>query len=100
MANVNFKTKQEIEAERLVNWREFAQVSAFQARAALNSAGLRDQVETLMNDPNTDQTVKDAWEYATTFKRNSPTVLALANDLGLTDEQLDDLFTQAKDIEA
>lgn len=100
MGKIQFKTQDELSQEAIDNFRASAQVSAFQARAALNAAGLREKVESTMSDPATDQTVKDAWEYATTFKRNSPTVLTLATELGLTDEQLDNLFVQAKDIEA
>jgi hypothetical protein len=75
-------------------------VSRFQARAALYQAGLLDQVETLMSDPATDMIAKLAWADAQEFKRESPTIKALAAELGLTDTQLDDLFRQAATIDA
>lgn len=77
-----------------------SEVSRFQARAALLQAGLLDDIETYMADPETDPFVKLAWQDAQVFKRNSPTVLSLQPLLGLTDEQLDDLFRFAATIEA
>ena len=75
-------------------------VSRFQARAALLQAGLLGDIETYMADPATDPFVRIAWQDAQVFKRNSPTVLSLQPLLGLTDEQLDDLFRFAATIEA
>lgn len=77
-----------------------ATVTRFQARAALHNAGLLGQVETLMADPGTDRIAKLAWSDALEFKRNSPTVSAMAATLGLTGAQLDDLFRAASVIEA
>lgn len=75
-------------------------VSRFQARAALHLSGILTTVEALMSAPETDMLAKLAWQDAQEFRRNSPTVLAMAGALGLTDEQLDQLFEVAKSIEA
>jgi hypothetical protein len=75
-------------------------VSRFQAKAALLSAGLLDQVEAMMADPATPAVTKLAWAEAVEFNRQSPTVLAMASALSLTDQQLDDLFTAAAAISA
>ncbi len=75
-------------------------VSRFQARAALYQAGLFDQVETLMQNSETPMLARLAWQDAQEFKRQSPTVLAMASALGLTDEQIDELFITAAVIEA
>lgn len=75
-------------------------VSAFQARAALLQAGLLDDVETYMAQPETDPFVRLAWDKAQEFRRDSPTVNSLAAPLGLTTFQLDDLFRFAKTITA
>lgn len=75
-------------------------VSRFQARAALHQSGLLDQVEALMSDPQTDPTSRLAWTHATEFRRSSPTIATLAGPLGLSDEQVDDLFRAAAQIEA
>lgn len=81
-------------------WRGEMQVSRFQARAALLQAGLLEDIESYMNDPETDPFVKVAWQDAQVFRRQSPTVLGLQHILELTDEQLDDLFRFAATIEA
>ena len=88
------------EADKLAKWRQTASVTRFQARAALHLAGLLEAVETLMQDPNTDMIARLAWQDAQTFKRQSPTVLAMAAVLNLTDAQIDDLFITAAGIEA
>lgn len=77
-----------------------AVVSRFQARAALHLAGLLPAVETLMNDPATPMLARLAWADAQEFRRTSPTVLAMAAALDLTDEQLDELFNTAAGIDA
>jgi hypothetical protein len=68
-----------------------ASVTMRQARLALHRAGLLDQVDAAI----TDAEARIEWEYATTVERNSPLVQNLAAGLGLTEQQLDDLFTQA-----
>lgn len=75
-------------------------VTRFQARAALHLAGLLASVEALMAAPETPALAKLAWADAQEFKRNSPTMLAMAAELGLTETQLDELFTVAAGIEA
>lgn len=75
-------------------------VSRFQARAALLNAGLLDDVETLMADAATPALARLAWTDAIEFRRTSPTVLAMASALGLTEAQIDALFVDAAGIEA
>ena len=75
-------------------------VSRFQARAALHLAGLLESVETLMQAPDTNMLAKLAWQDAQEFRRDSPTVLAMAGALNLTDAQIDELFIAAAEIEA
>lgn len=75
-------------------------VTRFQARAALYNAGLLPQVEALMADPATGELARMAWADAQEFRRTSPTVLAMAAALGLSDVQLDALFVAAAGIEA
>ena len=73
-------------------------VSAFQAKAALMNAGLFVQSEnaaaavgglTLL-----------AWQEATEFQRQSPAIAALSAAIGLSDNQVDALFTAASKITA
>lgn len=100
MNNVQWVTPEEQATKSLQSWRNAAVVSRFQARAALRQAGLRDQIETIIADPDTDPLVVDAWADAQSFRRMSPTVLALADALGLAETEIDDLFRQADTIEA
>jgi hypothetical protein len=66
-------------------------VTMRQARLALLGAGLLDQVNAAITDP----AAQIEWEYATTVDRTSDLTQALAAGLGLTEQQLDELFTQA-----
>lgn len=75
-------------------------VSRFQARAALHLAGLLPQVDALMADPATDMLARLAWQDAAEFRRTSPVLLAMSAALGLTDAQIDDLFTTAHGVSA
>ena len=71
-------------------------VTPFQAKAALLQAGLLDAVKVavLAAPP----IVQLAWSDATEFTRDSPTIAALAAQLGLTDAQVDDLFIAASQV--
>ena len=73
------------------------QVTAYQAKIQLSRSGLYDSVVTTVNTSDNPE-LKIAWEVATTFERNSPFILALQPELGLTDAQVDDLFQQASQI--
>ena len=71
-------------------------ISPAQARLALLGAGLLDQVEAAVAAGS--RATQIAWEMATIIERSSPTVVALSAALGLTDAQLDALFTTAAGI--
>lgn len=45
-----------------------------------------------------DDTIKIEWEYASTIERNNPLVSTLGEQLGLTKEQLDNLFVEASKL--
>ncbi len=75
-------------------------VTRFQALAALHLAGHLPAVEAIMAAPETPMLAKLAWANALTFERSSPTLAALASSLGMTDADLDALFTAAASIEA
>lgn len=75
-------------------------VTAFQAKAALLKADLLDDVEAMMNSPETPRIIKLAWSEALTFERQSPTVVSMGSALGLTDSELDALFVFASTVTA
>jgi len=68
-------------------------VSAWQIRKALNQLDLRDAVEQAVAQA--DRETRDAWEYATEFKRDHPLVVSLGAALGKIPEELDALFALA-----
>lgn len=72
-------------------------VTRFQAKAILHLQGLLTNAETIVNS-STDPLVKLVWNEALYFERNSPTLNALAEQLQLTSDQLDDLFIAAEQI--
>jgi hypothetical protein len=66
-----------------------------QARQALYQAGLLDQANSFIAAiPGSDgDKARIAWEYAGDVERANPLVAQIAASIGLTDQQLDDLFT-------
>lgn len=74
------------------------QVTMRQARLALLGAGLLDDVDAAIAsvpDPVQRKAAQIEWEYASTVERQSAFVQQLAAGLGLSAEQMDDLFVQA-----
>lgn len=68
-------------------------VSPRQIRQALTRAGLRTSVEETVATG--DQDIKDWYEFATAFERDNKYVVAMSVTLGVTEQQLDDLFILA-----
>jgi hypothetical protein len=75
-------------------------VSRFQALAALQMQGMLAAVVAIFADPAVDPIQKLAWDNATEFRRDSPTLAALAGKLGMTSAQLDSLFILAASLVA
>jgi hypothetical protein len=73
------------------------EISAFQAKAALAQAGLLDDIETYMTTE-ADVLTKLRWQEAPTFRRNNTALMQIAADIGITEEQLDQLFEIGKQI--
>ena len=74
-------------------------VSRFQAKAALDDAGLLDAIEDYMSGEDVPRRVRLAWQEAQ-FKRGSRMINDLAGGFGLSEEKLDELFLAAQEIEA
>ena len=94
------ETPEEVPTQSKEEWRATTEVSRFQARVALYNFGLLDAVNKLMSDPTVPFTTKEAWESAQVFKRNSPTVIAMGAGLKLTEDQIDELFKAALEVQA
>lgn len=71
-------------------------VSPYQARVALHNAELLSAVEATISKAPVPAQI--AWEYATVFDRHSPFIEALAPLLGLTEQQIDELFVAASKV--
>ena len=71
----------------------------FQGREALRQAGLFDQARQLIDDSQ-DATMAGAWDEASVWNRMSPFILKMGGALGLTEDEIDDLFHCAAEITA
>ena len=66
-----------------------------QARLYLLSKGLLSQVDSIVS---TNEAWKIEWEYATDVVKDSPLVVALASQLGLSTSDIDLMFTEASKL--
>lgn len=72
------------------------EVTNWQARAALHDAGLFDQVDAAVKAAAAQYPkISYAWEYGNTFLRSSEFIVTMAAQLGLSSQQIDDLFVAA-----
>lgn len=74
------------------------QVTRRQAITVLSLGGYLPQIEAALNaiEDATQKTIAEIfWKESQQFERYNPTLIALAHAIGLTDEQLDNLFRQA-----
>ena len=69
-------------------------VTPRQIRLALTQIGLRQAIEDWIQTQ--DITVKDNWDYALSFERNNPLILAAAAAMGKTEADVDALFALAR----
>ena len=69
------------------------QVTMRQARLALLSVGLLDDVEAVISAAG--RAAQLEWEYAAVVDRSNPAVAAVQQQQGMTDAQIDDLFREA-----
>jgi hypothetical protein len=84
--------------EALAAERAQMQCSPMQAEMALHLAGLLPVVEAALAQA--DALTQIAWRRAVTFQRLSPTIAAMQGAVGLTDQQVDDLFRTAATLTA
>lgn len=68
-------------------------VSPRQIRLALNQLGLRAMVEQAVASGSQD--LRDWWEYALDIERDNALVVGMAQQLGITEQQINDLFRLA-----
>ena len=64
-----------------------------QIRLQLSNLGMRQAVEDFVAGRSLE--IKDWWEFSLSFERNSPLLIESATQLGLSAEQVDELFIEA-----
>lgn len=70
-------------------------ITPLQAKLQLLEIGLLDEVEAMVT---ADKKVQLYWEYASTIERDNEILLSMANSLGLTSGQVDDMFIEASKL--
>lgn len=80
-------------------------VSRFQGREAMwqtphGNATLFEAAEAIINHPDTPDMYRRAWADLQEFRRDSEMLAAIATQLGLTQQQIDELFILAASINA
>lgn len=89
------KTSEELEAEQkaLVPY----SITPTQGRILLKQMGILDQVNQMV-EQSEDQALQIYWEYSLSWDRDNPYISSMANLLGMSEEDLDELFIQASQI--
>ena len=93
------EAREEAEAQAERERLDAMTATRFQAKAAMDDAGLLDQVEEYMAGEDVPRRVKLAWQEAS-FRRGSNMVNQIGAELGLSEADMDNLFLAAKEIEA
>ena len=70
-------------------------VTPLQAKLQLLKLGLLDEVEALVTG---DRAAQLYWEYASVVERDNAVLLLMANSIGLTSEQVDEMFMEASKL--
>lgn len=71
-------------------------VTAYQAKVALDDAGLYGFFENLINHPDTPMKIKLAWQANLDIRRDNPLLAFVVESSELTEEQVDSLFAAAR----
>lgn len=72
-------------------------VSRFRARAVMQMAGILEAADTVVAEMH--PLTRIAWIDAAYFRRDSPNLISVAQQLGLSNAQVDDFFRQADALE-
>lgn len=97
-AGIKLPTPEEIEAARIASIPQV--VTMRQARLALLAVGMLGLIDAAINaqsEPFKSQ-ARIEWDYATEIRRDWPTLVNLRAAVGLTEQQLDDLFIAASKL--
>ena len=73
------------------------EVSMRQAKVALHLKNLLSQVNSAIENSD-DEVTKIEWQYAQTLRRDWPALISLANEMQLTEDEVDNLFIFASTL--
>ena len=93
------QAREEAEAQAERERLDAMTATRFQAKAAMDDAGLLDQVEAYMSGEDVPRRAKLAWQEAS-FRRGSNMVNQIGAELGLSEADMDNLFLAAQQIDA
>ena len=77
-------------------------VALWQLRLYLAEIGMKPQIEAIIDtlvDPLVKLRVLSVWEYGNTINSESPLIKMLAHEMGLSKEEVKEIFTNANNIE-
>lgn len=73
------------------------QVPMWSVRVVLHQNNLIDQAQAAI-DASGDYAIQSVWEYGNFADRNSPAIVMLSNELGMTSQEVDEMFLAAAAI--
>jgi len=82
--------------EFYANKQDVSSITPRQIRLQLSAIGMRQAVEDYVAASSLD--IKDWWEFSLAYERNAPLLIEAATGLGLTSDQLDQLFIEASKL--
>ena len=74
-----------------------SEVTMRQAKVALHLSGLLTEVNNVIEN-STDSITKIEWEYSQTLRRDWPALISIANEMQLTEDEVDNLFIFASTL--
>lgn len=87
--------KEQIMQKALLESSKVKVITPRQARLALLGVGLLDEVETLLAG---NKAMQIWWEYSLDIQRNHEMIIAMATQLGMSEEDMDNFFIEASKL--
>lgn len=76
---------------------DYIEITATQFLRALTQAGIRSQIDAYV-EASTDQDLKDLYSRSQTFRSNNPVLLTAANALGISEQQVMEVFQYGQQL--
>ena len=88
----------EYEASKLSQKRQAMTVSNVDLRLAMNEEGVYGAVEGAMAKSTNTTELEIQWNFSSTINRLDPWIIEIADALGMTEDQVDNLFSKAAGV--